>query len=372
MILNERKIKILEAIITDYIATAEPIGSRTIAKKYDFGLSSATIRNEMSDLEEMGFITQPHASSGRVPSDKGYRLYVDQLMQQRELDPHEKDFLQQLIIKNIHQIDYFMHETAKAIALLTNCITIASEPQVQRTKIKHIQLLPMDETSIVLVIITDSKLVKNHTIHLEKAPELHELQILSNYLNQNLQNRSLEEMLSKIQELLYENKDEEIKLLLPILQALVEIIQAEDNAAIFTTGVKNILEFPEFNDIGKAKGIFQALEERDLLIELLGNNESSSTDDFKNIQILIGRENTFEQLKDCSLIRTSYRLRGNVIGNIGIIGPTRMNYAQAVSILNNIVNNINVFLQSELIKQEYKSLPGGTERNDKVKQSEGG
>ncbi len=356
MILNDRKIKLLEAIITDYIQTAEPIGSRTIAKKYDFGLSSATIRNEMSDLEDMGLITQPHASSGRVPSDKGYRLYVDRLMQHRELDVHEKDFLQQLVLKNINRLDYLCRETAKAIALLTNCITIASEPTAKRTKIKCLQLMPLDERTVVLVLITDSKLVKNAKVSLKVAPEADELFRLGNYLNSLLEGLSVEEIPDKVKNLIED--DVASGVCVPIIETLLSMLQTEDNIQVYTTGVKNILEFPEFNDIDKAKELINTLEEKDMLIKLLGDDSAG------DVQIVIGSENSVKTLKDCSVVKTTYRIGDNTYGNIGIIGPTRMNYAQAVSILNDVVNNINYILSN----MEPKSLPlGGADNEEKDK-----
>ena len=168
MNLNERKTKILEAIITGYIETGEPIGSRTIAKNYDLGISSATIRNEMSDLEELGLITQLHTSSGRIPSDKGYRLYVDNLMGHRELTDEETKFLQNVIVNNINHMDYLMEQTAKALSMLTNYPTIISKPKIEKEKIKHIQLVSLDETSIIAVVVTENKTVKNYIVPVDK------------------------------------------------------------------------------------------------------------------------------------------------------------------------------------------------------------
>ncbi|MFV0314348.1 MAG: HrcA family transcriptional regulator, partial [Anaerotignum sp.] len=170
MSLNDRKIQILQAIINDYIETAEPVGSRTIAKKYNLGISSATIRNEMSDLEEMGFIVQPHASSGRIPSDTGYRLYVDHLMKKRELSLEEQGYLQGLVSRDINQIDFLMQETAKAISALTSYTTFISEPVGQRARVKQIRLLPLDTISVLLVIATEDNFIKNHVIKLGIVP----------------------------------------------------------------------------------------------------------------------------------------------------------------------------------------------------------
>ncbi len=335
MILNERKIKILEAIINDYIKTAEPIGSRTIAKKYELGISSATIRNEMSDLEEMGFIVQPHASSGRVPSDKGYRLYVDTLMKYRELTKEETIFLQQMVLNNINQVDFLMQEIAKSIAVLTKYTTIVSEPIFVKTKIKHIQLVPLDENSIILLLVTDSKAVKNHVINQKCAPNYESLTEMSIMLNKYLIGLTFEDIDEQLARNILEKHREYSDTLINVLDTILNVIKQEDDRQIYTSGVKNILAFPEFSNLDKARALFQTLEEKEMLITLLGK-ESGDT-----IQIVIGSENNMDQMKDCSIIRANYKIGSHNFGNIGIIGPTRMDYVQVVSILNGIIKNIN-------------------------------
>lgn len=338
MILNDRKIKILEAIINDYIATAEPIGSRTIAKKYNLGISSATIRNEMSDLEELGFIVQPHTSSGRIPSVKGYRLYVDRLMHSRELTSEETILFQNIISSNINHIDYLMQQTAKALAMLTNYTTIVSEPKSKCSKIKHIQLVPLDESSIIAVIVNENKSVKNHVIRMKDVPNIEELNKISAVINQYMKHNCINEMKYNIKEDNNEFSKENLELIKLVLKTVSETFKQENNVQLYTSGVKNILAFPEFSDLEKAKIIFQTLEEKDMLITLLDQRNNEYND---SIQILIGDENNLEQMKDCSIIKTEYKLGDDSFGSIGIIGPTRMNYAQVVSVLNGIVKNIN-------------------------------
>ncbi|MDR3239689.1 MAG: heat-inducible transcriptional repressor HrcA [Clostridiales bacterium] len=340
MILNDRKIRILEAIINDYIQTAEPIGSRTIAKKYDLGISSATIRNEMSDLEEMGFIIQPHASSGRVPSDKGYRLYVDRLMQRRELTDEEMLLLQKMIAGSIHQIDYIMRETASAIAILTKCATIVSEPQIKKTRIRHIQFVPVDEKSFVMVLVTDGKAVKNRLIYLNQTLDEDTMIRLSKLLSENLRGCCFEDIdVSMAHEFAEQFRMPE-DLLLAVLNAASDVIHTEDDVQIYTSGVKNILSFPEFSDVEKAKNMFQALEEKDMLITLLGSGNS------EKIQVVIGAENNMELLEDCSVIKANYRVGSQNFGSIGVIGPKRMDYSQAVSVLSGILKHINAVIKA--------------------------
>ncbi|MCL2286652.1 MAG: heat-inducible transcriptional repressor HrcA [Firmicutes bacterium] len=334
MNLSVRKFKILEAIITDYIETAEPIGSRTIAKKSGLGISSATIRNEMSDLEEMGLISQPHTSSGRIPSGRGYRLYVDSMMQRKQLGPEEALFLQKMIIDNISQTEFMMQETAKALSTLTRYPAIVSEPYLKKTKIKHIQLVPLDEKSLLLVLVTGSKAVRNQVINLQAAPGYETLTQLSSHLNRHLAGLTIKEINRELLNKMLHVFGGFAHILMPILGAISGMIQTEDDVRVFTSGVKNILAFPEFADIRKAEAIFQALEDRSSLFEILGQ------DTVEGIQIAIGEENEIDLLKTCSLIKANYSLDTQGIGCIALIGPMRMDYSQAVSVLSGILQNM--------------------------------
>ncbi len=340
MSLNDRKIQILQAIINDYIETAEPVGSRTIAKKYNLGISSATIRNEMSDLEEMGFIMQPHASSGRIPSDLGYRLYVDHLMKKRELNLEEQRYLQSLISRDINQIDYLMEETAKAISALTNYTTFISEPIGQRARIKQIRLLPLDMASVLLVIVTEDNFMKNHVIKMGTVPDEDTIFEISMYLNRAFQGCALQQIDQTVIGILQMELGEYKGLLKPILKALKATMEAAERVQVHMSGAKNILAFPEFSDISKAKSLFQTLEEKDVLVTLL---EECKCND---LQVLIGSENTVQSMKDCSVITATYKLSDDTRGTIGIVGPTRMDYSQVISVLNGMVHNIEKVLRS--------------------------
>ena len=249
MNLNERKTKILEAIITGYIETGEPIGSRTIAKNYDLGISSATIRNEMSDLEELGLITQLHTSSGRIPSDKGYRLYVDNLMGHRELTDEETKFLQNVIVNNINHMDYLMEQTAKALSMLTNYPTIISKPKIEKEKIKHIQLVSLDETSIIAVVVTENKTVKNYIVPVDKNLSVQDLISISYAANSLIERYSLEEIKNLI------DKDEKDiltdaeQVINKVFNEIFKATKEEEELKVYTSGIKNILDFKEFIDI---------------------------------------------------------------------------------------------------------------------------
>jgi len=340
MTLSDRQLRILEAIINDYIHTAEPIGSRTIAKKYGMGISSATIRNEMSDLEDMGFITQPHTSSGRVPSEKGYRFYVDSMMHKRPLTSDESLLLQQMILSNISQVEYMMKETANALARLTRYPAIVSEPYLKKAKIKHVQMIPVDDKTIFLVMVTDTKSVKSQPLTLPAAPDYDGLTRLTGILNQHLSGKTIQEVDRPLIDKLLVAFTSQAHILMPILGAIVSLIQDEDDMRVFTSGVKNILAFPEFSDIRKAEAIFQALEERDALIAIINQPQEDG------IQIMIGEENSLELLKDCSLIKANYTIDNQSTGTIALIGPTRMDYSHAVSVLQGILQNIKHVLQA--------------------------
>ena len=334
MLLNDRKARILEAIINDYIAFAEPIGSRTIVKKYDLGISSATVRNEMSDLEDLGLIIQPHTSSGRIPSDKGYRLYVDSLMRTRELTDDEVALLRDIISRNISKIDFLMKETAHAVSALTNYTAIIGQ-EVASSKIKHIQLVPYDEKAIIAVVVTDTKAVKNIPVAVMKAPCVSALHTLSEKLNTCYAGLDVSDLTltSRVTEGFGSAKE--------MALAVITAITAEFNDSendYYTCGTNNFLGFPEFKNAAAAKEIFQALEEKQFLSDILP--PMTETD----IEIVICDENAVSRMKNCSLIRAGINVGGKKAGRLGIIGPTRMDYSQVASVLNGIVKRINTVL----------------------------
>ncbi len=343
--LNDRKIKILEAIITDYIATAEPVGSRTIAKKYDLGISPATIRNEMSDLEEMGLIEQPHTSAGRIPSQIGYRMYVDNMMHSRELTSDEVEFLKNAISFNVNRVEYLMQQTAKALSMLTSYTTVVTEPKSSKIKIKHIQLVPIDSNAVAAVVVTDNKTIKNHIIKAKAVPDMDGLYSISNEINNIIRDYSLDDIdRAATTELINKFTDYQ-ELIAKVFKAIISTVHQEEDVHLYTSGVKNLLGFPEFSDLQKAKNIFQAFEEKDMLITLLGKGDDTAAD---KIQILIGGENNMEELKDCSIVKANYRFGNNSVGKIGVIGPTRMNYSQTVSVLDEIVKKLDSIIDAML------------------------
>ena len=340
MALNERKIRILKAIISDYILTAEPVGSRTLAKKYNLGVSSATIRNEMSDLEDMGFIVQPHTSAGRIPSELGYRLYVDHIMNKSELTKEEQEFIQRVVSGNISRIEYLMEETAKALSILTNYTTFISEPALKRTRLKQIRIIPLDDNSVMLIIVTEGNFVKNHIINVNVSPSEYDLFSVSTRINNILKGSTLEDINEHTIIKLQKELKDYSELLKPVLKAVQKTIRSAENVYLHMFGAKNILKFPEFSDIEKAQEIFKVFEEKSNIVNII---ECTKDNDMK---ILIGNEINIKEMKDCSVITTTYKMNDNTKGSIGIIGPTRMNYDQVVTVLNEMVKNIENVLKS--------------------------
>lgn len=338
MLLDDRKLKILQAIIDDYINTAEPVGSRTIAKKHELGLSSATIRNEMADLEEMGFLEQPHTSAGRVPSNKGYRLYVDKLMQINELTENEIEKIKNEMDIRINELSQIIRTASVMMSKLTKYTSMAVTPHIKQSAIKAIQLVPIEPGKALLIIVTDSNIVRNCMIRVPDnlAPD-YIIQV-SNLLNDKLKGYTLEMLKSRV----ISSEIEQLaslpySLVKPIFDGIEDLITAIDQPEVYLEGTTNILNFPEFREIQKAKEFLDVLDEKKIISDILINN----LDRHNDIIIQIGNENVIDSIKECSLVTTSYNVGDKVIGTIGIIGPTRMEYSKVVSSMNYIRKKIN-------------------------------
>lgn len=342
--LDERKKRILQAIIDDYVSTAEPIGSRTIAKKYEMGLSPATIRNEMSDLEDMGYLQQPHTSAGRIPSDKGYRLYVDELMNQKELTEEELDAIRTVLIDKITAIEQIMKQTSALLSSITHYTSIVLLQSIKKNTIRHIQLLPIDQTNAVIVIVTESGVIKNNIIKLPETLDKESIVKLSNLLNEKLHGLTIESItlpvIQDIQKQMGKNKG----LLMPILDIITCSIESIEDCDIYLDGISNILDYPEYNNIEKARSFMSAIKQKDTIFKLL--NESNN----EGINISIGIENYIQEMDDCSLVSTSYDIGGKTIGKIGIIGPKRMDYSKVVTTMNNVRNQLYYIFEDWLSK----------------------
>ncbi len=338
MLLDDRKLKILQAIIDDYIYSAEPVGSRTIAKKHELGLSSATIRNEMADLEEMGLLEQPYTSAGRVPSDKGYRLYVDQLMKINELTECEIEKIRDDMNIRINELSQLIRNASAVMSKFTKYTSIAVTPHMKQSVLKAVQVVPIEPGKALVIIVTDSNIVRNNLIRIPESVTPDFLIQISNMLNEQLKGFTLEMLKSDILNEKFEKLTAlPFGVIKPILDGIEDLILTIDKPEVYLEGATNILNFPEFKEVDKAKEFLNILDEKKLVSDLLINNTNKNNE----IIIHIGNENDIEGIKDCSLVTASYSVGNHVIGTIGIIGPTRMEYSKVVSSMNYIRNKIN-------------------------------
>ena len=340
MAIDDRKIRILEAIINDYINTGEPVGSRTIAKRYDLGVGSATIRNEMSDLEDMGYLEQPHTSAGRVPSSKGYRLYVDNLMQRSKLSIDEELRIKKYLIDcAMLEVDKIVKQASTLLSELTNLTCVVQTPSVRQSYIKSVQLLMVDEFNLVSVIVTDSGVIKNHRIKVAKVPSVEELQTINKVINSRLQNLTIDEINLEVINNLKKDFVGYDDLFNAIVTALYDSLKEESSSEIFMEGTTNIFNYQEYNDIENAKEILNLLYNKDYVIELIEPKG--------DITIKIGDENYIPGAQNCSVISAEYSLGDRPIGTIGLIGPQRINYSRVISIMAQVMKELNEMLKGQ-------------------------
>lgn len=349
--LDDRKLRVLYAIINSYINSAEPIGSRTITKQYDLGVSSATIRNEMSDLEELGYLNKPHSSAGRIPSDKAYRLYVNEILKNKKskIDLTKKDEIKKILASESREVEQLLQNSAKVLSAITSYTALAISPQLKGSKIKHIQLIPIDNWQILMVLVTNTGIVKNSIFRLNREIPEEQITVMSNLLTDKLKGLSVDEIDEKISDNIireiYEYKTI-IDGIMPIINQSMEDI---DNVDLYADGITKILNFPEYKDLEKAKSFISFIEDKDLVVDLLLNNSLS-----QDIEITIGNENIYDPIKDCSIITTTYKLGDMTIGKIGIIGPTRMDYLKLINTLHlfsvNMTEIINMLMSKGITK----------------------
>ena len=335
MDLDERKRKILHAIIQTYLETGEPVGSRTISKYSDLKLSSATIRNEMSDLEEMGYIIQPHTSAGRIPSDKGYRLYVDHLMQEKEREVTE---LKELMIQRTDKLEQVLKRVVKVLANNTNYATMISAPQYHQNKLKFIQLSRVDEHQILAVIVAEGNVIRNKLIPLCEELDTETILKLNILLNTMLNGKTIAEINLQMISSMKEQAGIHSNIISDVVDAVAEAIHSDEGMEIYTGGATNIFRYPELSDNGKASELIQTLEEKQMLAELV--TETLNKED-KGIQVYIGSESPIQSMKDCSVVTATYELGQGLQGTIGIIGTKRMDYENVMSTLKTLMDQLD-------------------------------
>ena len=340
--LGERKLKILHAIIQNYLETGEPVGSRTISKYTDLNLSSATIRNEMADLEELGYILQPHTSAGRIPSDKGYRLYVDMLMEEKEQELNE---MQEQMLDKADKMDQLLKQAARVLAANTNYATLVSTPQNSANKLKFIQLSQVDEEQIIAVIVLGGNVIKNKIIHVGEPLGNENLLKLNMLLNTTLNGMSIEEINLGLIARLKEQAGIHSEVISDVLDAVADAIQVDEEMQIYTSGATNIFKYPELSDKQSAQEIISAFEEKQQLTELV--TQTLSQEDNTGIQVYIGDETPVQTMKDCSVVTATYELGEGMKGTIGIIGPKRMDYEHVLKSLKRLQGELDAIFHKK-------------------------
>ncbi len=332
MELDQRKRRVLYAIVHDYIQTAEPVGSRTVSRRYDLGVSPATIRNEMSDLEEMGFLEQPHTSAGRIPSDRGYRFYVDSLLQLPTITNRDHAEIKRLLCSRMRGAEHIVQQLARLLSSLTSYTAIVLGPTEQKARLKQVQLVPISERAVLLVGVTDGGLLLHSLIEATGEVDTLSLESLQNWINSRLVGLTLEQIRSRDLRDLQSEISNGIDLLSGILD---ELNGLASNAVgkVYLGGATNMLNQPEFRDFDKARDILQMLEEEEQIWEMLMRTEPGG--------VSIGAENILSAMQSCSLVTAEYRLPSGLVGRFGLLGPTRMNYDRVLSLVQHICLTLN-------------------------------
>ncbi|MBQ2662009.1 MAG: heat-inducible transcription repressor HrcA [Clostridia bacterium] len=342
--LDLRKIRILQAIIDDYILTASPVGSRAISKHPDINLSSATIRNEMSDLEEYGYLEQPHTSAGRIPSDKAYRYYVNSMMQRAMLTEDELKFIEQHFSRTVDDADKIIRQTAMVLSDMTNYATMVLPPNPSAIRLRRIELVPVTDGKALVVIVTNLGVSSDTLIRIPKGITADRLHQLSNMLTDNFANCRIEDITA--------NK---IALMTDILGSGKEYIDemlARFKGTILTNksnveffGTSKLLDYPEYSDVDKAKALLDTIERKDSFKTAISGASNLE------FSITIGSENNDPIIKDCSVVTATYRVSGEKLGSLGVIGPTRMDYSRVLALLEHFGKSLGTVL-TNMIDEE--------------------
>lgn len=349
MDLDERKLKILQAIIRNYLETGEPVGSRTISKYTDLNLSSATIRNEMSDLEELGYILQPHTSAGRIPSDKGYRLYVDRMMLEKEEQlnqaTQEVKEMQKILLEREDKMESVLKQMAKMLAANTNYATMITAPQVRGNKLKFIQLSRVDKRQLLTTIVLEGNVIKNSMITVDEPLDDEMLLKLNILLNTNLNGLPIEEINLAMISKLKQQAGIYAGVVAEVMDAVAAEIKSDEDIEIYTSGTNNIFKYPELADNQRASELITTFEEKQLLGELVQGTLTDETN--TGIQVYIGNETPVKTMKDCSVVTATYELEEGIKGTIGIIGPRRMDYDRVINTLKTLKSQLDTIYKKD-------------------------
>lgn len=353
MELDERKKKILNAIIQTYQETGEPVGSRTISKYSDLKLSSATIRNEMSDLEDLGLIVQPHTSAGRIPTDKGYRYYVNHLMKGNQKESTEVTDVATFLIDRVDRLELLLKQMAKILATNTNYATMISGPSYSNTKLKFIQLSKMSADKLLIVVVMDGNQVKNSFIPLKQDVSDQEILSLNILLNSKLNGLSLNEInlgiIKETETLAGIHGD----IVMQVIDAVADALNGDgDDMQIYTSGATNIFKYPELTMNETASDLIHAFEDKKELADFVKRAvEDQMNEDADDIKVYIGDESKLRTMKDCSVVTAKYQLKDGVKGTIGIIGPKRMDYQKVMDALKQLNSQLDIYFNEDEIAE---------------------
>ena len=326
MDLDARKQKILQAIIQDYISSAEPVGSRTIARKYDLGVSAATIRNEMFDLEMMGYLEQPHTSSGRIPSLKGYRFYVDCLLEPTKITDAEKQFVRAWFQDKVSSVDQIFQSTAKVLARITHNVTLVMASQRLNSKLKYIRFLPLDDRRAIMIVVTDTGQVENCLYPRPAGASLDDLNIIAQRLTNYLAGMAIDHIDEKAIEAFHETIVDDVELYRLAFRSMGRAFHKGQQ--FYKGGTMELLNKPEFKDVDKAKSLFTMLEEQDVVANLLHDEGEGEA-----VTVRIGEEAKLSPINDCSIIEATFTDHDVVLGKLAVLGPARMEYAKIIGLL---------------------------------------
>lgn len=342
MELSPRKIRLLQAIIDDYIATAVPVGSRTISKKYMSEFSAATIRNEMSDLEEMGYLEQPHTSAGRIPSDLAYRVYVDRMLQVGDLNEDEAKLIRRYFNRRMEEMEQVVKGAAKVLSDLTDYTSLVLSPQLARTTVKRLQLVPVTRGTALVVLVTDAAVVKDTIIRIPDSMDSEELHGISEALTRRFEGRSIAEInITAMHEILRDMAEH--RRFFEMLTDTLSRTATEEGGGVVMDGAYNIFHHPEYrNDVEKAQSFLMALETKDKLQEMMARSTRWE------FTITIGRENEIDALRNMSVVTATYKLGDRPMGSLGVIGPTRMDYGRVVRLLHYISRSLGEVMSGML------------------------
>ncbi|MBM7584739.1 heat-inducible transcriptional repressor [Bacillus pakistanensis] len=325
--LTDRQLLILQVIIDDFIRSAQPVGSRSLSKKEEISFSSATIRNEMADLEELGFIEKPHTSSGRIPSEKGYRYYVDHMLSPQKLDRHDISSMRSIFAERIYEMEKVIERSAKILSDLTNYTAIVLGPEVKENRLKKIQMIPLNKETAIAIIVTDTGHVENKVFTLPPSVDPSELEKMVNIINDRLVGVPLVDLHDKIFREVAVLMKQHIQHYDLMLHSISNALNLSSHDKLFFGGKTNMLNQPEFHDIEKVRLLLNMIEQEDGIYDLIKKIPTG-------VQVKIGKENNNLAMEECSLITASYSIGEEKVGSIAILGPTRMEYSRVISLLN--------------------------------------